>query len=197
MIFRSLVLATTCALLVGCQLGASNDVKVDYYAISGNSTSELDREIRRKGPKIGDNGHAVAVARIQMFPNVKYARDGRFCAVRSAKVTVNARVTLPRWTGRGTATRELGAAWDNIDRYTRLHEAVHVAIAFRYAKRMEEALLAVRENRACGQTKAEVASIVTTLLQEHDTAQKQFDADEKSRFARYARRGGAKLQPGG
>lgn len=195
--FRRTVFVLGCALLAGCQLAASNNVKVDYYAISGSSTTELDNEIRRKGPRIGDNGHAVAVARIQMFPNVKYTRTGRSCAVRSAKVAVNARVTLPRWTGRGTATRELGAAWDNIDRYTRLHEAVHVAIAFRYAKRMEQTLLTIPTGRTCSDTKAKVVGAVADLLKEHDTAQKQFDADEQSRFAKYATRGTPKLQPGG
>ncbi len=186
-----------CAVLAGCQLAASNDVKVDYYAISGNSTSELDREIRRKGPKIGDTGHAVAVARIQMFPNVKYRRSGGSCSVRSANVAVNARVTLPRWKERGTATRELGAAWDNIDRYTRLHEAVHVAIAFRYAKRMEQSLLAIPAADTCARTKANVNAVVASLLEEHDTSQKAFDADEKSRFAKYATRGAPSLQSDG
>lgn len=195
--FRIAIMAVGCALVSGCQMATSNNVKVDYYAISGNSTTELDREIRRKGPKIGDNGHAVAVARIQMFPNVRYNRRGDTCSVRSAKVAVNAHVTLPRWTGRGTATRELGAAWDNIDRYTRLHEAVHVAIAFRYAKRMEAELLSLPSAATCSRSKVQVDTVVNSLLKEHDTAQKQFDADEKSRFAQYARRGGASLRPGG
>jgi len=179
---------TSFALLAGCQMTATNKVSVDYYAISGNSTAALDQQIRQKGPRIGDGRHAVAVARIRMTPNIRYQKTARGCRAKSAKVAVNARVTLPRWTGRGTASRAVGKAWDNIDRYTRLHEAVHVAIAFRYANATEREILEAQPQRTCADMKTVTSAIVARNLELHDKAQKAFDAKEQRRFAAIAKR---------
>ena len=51
------------------------------------------------------------------------------CTVRRARIKVRATVILPRWKNRKNASKKLGQTWDNLDRYTRLHEATHVAIA--------------------------------------------------------------------
>jgi len=177
-----------CALLSACTSLTQSKVSVDYYSISGNSTAALDREIRNKGPRIDGGRHAVAVARIKIIPNVRYSRiDGR-CRVSYSKVAVKARVTLPRWRERKSANKELGKAWDNIDRYTRLHESVHVSIAFRYAKAIEDTLLRLPPNNTCTALKAQVSEIVSTQLDEHDATQKQFDADEQRKFALLARK---------
>ena len=97
---RRLLAVTGLILLAGCQTVSENRVSVDYYSIRGNSTADLDREIIRKGPKLTGGRHAVAVARIKITPNIRFKPDRRGCAVQSAKVTVDAKVTLPRWTGR-------------------------------------------------------------------------------------------------
>jgi len=174
--------------LAGCQMGASSKVSVDYYSISGDSTADLDREIKQKGPRIGGGKHAVAVARIRMIPNIRYEKTAKGCRASSAKIAVNARVTLPRWTGRNTASKAVGKAWDNIDRYTRLHEAVHVAIAFRHAKDTERELLAAQPQANCKDMRQVARAIVSRNLQLHDKAQRQFDAQEQRRFAAIARK---------
>ncbi len=177
-----------CLALSACVSTTTSKVSVDYYSISGNSTAALDREIRNKGPRIDGGRHAVAVARIKIIPNVRYnSNDGR-CRVAFSKVAVKARVTLPRWRERETATKKLGEAWDNIDRYTRLHESVHVAIAFRYAKDLERTLRELPPRRTCAALKTQVSSIVTQRLDEHDVTQKKFDADEQRKFSLLARK---------
>ncbi|MEL6947326.1 MAG: DUF922 domain-containing protein [Pseudomonadota bacterium] len=174
--------------LAGCQMTAQDKVSVDYYAISGNTTAALDREIKAKGPRIGDGRHAVAVARIRMIPTIRFKRLESGCKPTSVKVAVNARVTLPRWTGRDGANSDVGRAWDNIDRYTRLHEAVHVAIAFRYASDTEKAIENLPPTATCDVMKAQVSKIFKRQLRAHDKAQRAFDAREQRRFAAIARR---------
>lgn len=175
-------------LLAGCQSTQQSSVSVDYYKISGNSTAALDSEIRKKGPKLDGGLHAIAIARIKMFPNISYKRTNRGCEVADAKVAVDAKVTLPKWTGRETASGEMGEAWDNIDRYTRLHEATHVNIAFSYARKIEKSVLALNPIKNCGDMRAITKRIVDNHLKEHDKAQKQFDADEQARFSMLAKR---------
>lgn len=177
-----------CLALSACMSTTKSKVSVDYYSISGNSTAALDREIRNKGPRINGGRHAVAVARIKIIPNVRYNTNNGVCRVAYSKVAVKARVTLPRWRERETATKKLGEAWDNIDRYTRLHESVHVAIAFRYAKDLERTLNELAPRRSCETLKTQVASIVSSRLNEHDVTQKKFDADEQRKFSLLARK---------
>jgi len=179
---RSLLTMFAMLFLVSCQKTTNNKVSVDYYQISGNSTEALDREIKAKGPKIGDDQHAIAVARIRMHPDVEYIRTKGRCLVKSANVAVDAQVTLPQWTGRANASAKLGKVWDNIDRYTRLHEAVHVSLAFRFAKAMKTDLEAIQAQKNCTLVDKMASAIVTELLRKHDKAQKAFDADEKKRF---------------
>ena len=174
--------------LSACVSTTKSKVSVDYYSISGNSTAALDREIRNKGPRINGGRHAVAVARIKIIPNVRYNTVDGLCRVAYAKVAVNARVTLPRWRERKNANKKLGEAWDNIDRYTRLHESVHVAIAFRYANDLERALNELSPNSSCSTLKGHVSDIVSSRLDEHDVTQKKFDADEQRKFALLARK---------
>ena len=187
---KSLVGVILAPLLVlsGCQVLQQNQVSVDYYKISGTTTAALDREIKRKGPKINGGLHAVAVARIKMFPKVTYQQLGDRCRVESAKVTVDARVTLPKWTSRAKASEQLGEAWDNIDRYTRLHEATHVNMAFSYAKRMEDSILALPSMKTCKSLRAKTKKLVDRYLKEHDAAQRKYDRDEQKRFSELARK---------
>ena len=174
--------------LAGCQSTQQSQVSIDYYRITGNSTADLDAEIRRKGPKINGGSHAVAVARIKMLPRITFEKFDRGCRVESAKVAVDARVTLPQWTGRDTADPKLAKAWDNIDRYTRLHEATHVNIAFNYAKRIEDEVLALPSMASCSQVRSTTKAIVDRNLDEHDAAQRKYDADEQARFSMLAKR---------
>lgn len=179
-------------LLAGCSSLSSDKVSVEYYNISGNSTAALDEDIRLKGPRINGGRHAVAVARIKMLPDVKFSaariQNGiPRCSVTKAKVSVNAKVTLPRWTERKTASAKLGRAWDSIDRYTRLHEATHVDIAFAFAKRMEQGLLNLKNEGSCNDLQLAASLYVQTELKSHDAAQRGFDAREQRRFARLAK----------
>ena len=187
---RFLKIICVCALgavVTGCQTSRSR-VSVDYYQIEGASTADLDRDIRRKGPVIGDGKHAVAVARIKIIPNVAFKQAKRGCSVSRAKVAVDAKVTLPQWQGRASADKKLGQAWDNVDRYTRMHEAVHVAMAFNYAKRMEQELRALPPLPTCSDARQKATALVQRLLEEHDSQQKEFDAKEQRRFSMLAKR---------
>ncbi len=171
--------------LSGCQVAQKSKVSVDYYQISGNSTAALDREIRSKGPRVHGGRNAVAVARIKIIPNIVFGPNKVTCSVTKAKVSVDARVTLPKWTGRARASAKLVKAWDSIDKYTRLHESVHVAIAFRFAKSMETELLKLNREGPCVSIRQRANQIINEHLQEHDKMQRKFDADEQKRFVEF------------
>ena len=177
---RHLALAAFAA-VAGCSAVPGSGVSVDYYNVRGTTAPQIDGEIRRNGP---NNGHALAVARIQMIPDVAYdQRPDGTCRYRTARVGVAARITLPRFIDRGRTDRDLRRAIDNLDEYARFHEAVHVAIAEEYADRIGADIRRLPPANSCETLDAQAATISRRLLREHDAAQKKFDRDEQVRLA--------------
>ena len=172
-------------LIAGCTAVPGSGVTVDYYNVRGTTARQIDGEIRRRGP---NSGHALAVARIRMIPDVTYDRaaDGT-CRYKQARVGVNAAVTLPRFVDRNRTSADLKRAIDNLDEYARFHEAVHVAIAEEFARRIGDQLRALPKFPSCEALDTRAAAISRGLLADHDATQRKFDADEQRRLAALAR----------
>ena len=166
--------------LAACTSVPGAGVSVDYYNVRGTTAQQIDNEIRRLGP---NDGHALAVARIRMIPDVAYDRTGGRCSFQRARVGVNAAVTLPRFIDRNRTDAQLQQAIDNLDEYARFHEAVHVAIANEYADRIAAALRQLPGQPTCDALDTQAAAISRALLKQHDGAQRKFDADEQRRLA--------------
>lgn len=165
--------------LAACSAVPGSGVSVDYYNVRGTTAKQIDNEIRRLGP---NDGHALAVARIRMIPDVSYDRTGGRCRFDRARVGVNAAVTLPRFTDRNRTDPQLKRAIDNLDEYARFHEAVHVAIANEYADRIASALGGLPAQPSCETLDGQAAAVSRALLKQHDAAQRKFDRDEQRRL---------------
>jgi len=63
-----------------------------------------------------------------------------------------------------------------------VHEAVHLAIADRYAIEMENAISALPRAENCVSMRENVQAVFSDLFEKHHADQLQFDADEKSRI---------------
>ena len=170
--------------LAACSAVPGSGVSVNFYNVRGTTAQQIDSEIRRRGP---NSGHALAVARIRMIPDVTYNQRGDgTCRYSRARVGVNAEVTLPRFIDRNRAEPGLRQAIDNLDEYARFHEAVHVAIAQEYAGRIGTQLRALPAAQSCAALDTRAAAISRQLLVEHDRVQRKFDEDEQRRLARLA-----------
>ena len=178
--FRRFATLATALGLAACTSVPGSGVSVDYYNVRGTTAQQIDNEIRRLGP---NDGHALAVARIRMIPDVSYDRSGGRCSFERARVGVNAAVTLPRFLDRNRTDPQLKQAIDNLDEYARFHEAVHVAIANEYADRIAAALGQLPAQPTCDALDSQAAAVSRALLKQHDGAQKKFDRDEQRRLA--------------
>ena len=179
---RAAQAALCAALLASCTSVPGSGVSVDYYNVRGTTARQIDREIRRFGP---NEGHALAVARIRMIPDVTYdAQANGTCRYKRARVGVNAAVTLPKFIDRSKTEPGLRQAIDNLDEYARFHEAVHVAIAEAFADRISRELKALPAQASCDQLDKTAAALSRKILDEHDQTQKKFDRDEQRRLAR-------------
>ena len=95
---------------------------------------------------------------------------------------MQARVTLPRHANEKRLKRELASAWSNLSEYARIHEAVHLAIADRYALVMEDAISSLPARKDCQTLRQEVQGEFSRLFKEHHKEQLQFDEDERKRI---------------
>ncbi|MEO0636663.1 MAG: DUF922 domain-containing protein [Pseudomonadota bacterium] len=172
-----LVIATT-FILAAC---TTTQVTTGYYDLEGQTGEELDRQIRLKGPA---QGHALASAAIRFKPvGIDFREDDRGCRVSRAAIQVIANITLPRWTNRLGSEPELRAAFNELQRYARVHEQTHVRIAEAAARDMERSLKALSPSSTCKALDRRVERTVKAILKKHDRAQKAFDAAEAKRLA--------------
>lgn len=168
-------------LMAGCAT-TSSSVSTKYYSIRGANSDQLDAELRDKGPL---RGHALASAAIKFEPVAVFQKttsDG--CSFESAKFRVKANITLPRWENRSQSKdTDLKRAWDFLEKYAKVHEHTHVAIAEKYASKLETTLMALPAEKTCEQLDRKAATAAKKISRDHDRAQLKFDADEQKRLA--------------
>ncbi|MEM9329736.1 MAG: DUF922 domain-containing protein [Pseudomonadota bacterium] len=173
----------TLAFLVACTaVGERTVVSVGYYTVSGDTFGELDQDIKLHGPNVTGVGKALASTDLRMVPDIRYERLNGKCEVSKARINVKARVTLPRHSNEGKLKADLARAWNNLEEYARVHEAVHLAIADRYALIMEDAISALAPEKNCTEMRKSVQVVFSRLFEQHHAEQLQFDADEKARI---------------
>ncbi|MEM7214203.1 MAG: DUF922 domain-containing protein [Pseudomonadota bacterium] len=171
------------AFLAACTaVGERTVVSVGYYTVSGATFHELDKDIKLHGPNVTGVGKALASTDLRMLPDIRYATSAGKCEVTKARINVKARVTLPRHSNESKLKADLAQAWNNLEEYARVHEAVHLAIADRYALIMEEAITALRPRENCSSMREDVQAAFSKLFEQHHAEQLQFDADEKVRI---------------
>ena len=175
------------ALLVstGCtSIGQRTNVSVDYYDVKGTSFAQVDKQIALHGPIVEGVGKAIASTSVRMIPDVVFAQRGKLCSVVRANIRVQADVTLPRLSDRRKARKDLQGAFSNIERYARLHEAVHVSIADKHAELAEAAIRRLPPRASCPQLRSDAVAAFEKVMVSHRKAQRDFDSDEQKRFAR-------------
>lgn len=181
---RQIALLIVCLLAAGCvAVGDRTQLSVGYYSIRGTSFAEIDQQIALHGPSVTGVGRALAATNVQMIPDFRLQMQGGVCRVASARVAVKAHVTLPRLASQQALRAELARAWDNLEQYARLHEAVHVAIADSYALKAEKEMGALPPEENCDALRDRAILVFRRIMAEHERDQLQFDEDEKERIA--------------
>lgn len=169
--------------LVACtSIGERTTVSVAYYTVNGDTFSEVDKQIKIHGPEVTGVGKALASTDLRMLPQIKYELANGGCQVTKARININARVTLPRHSNVNKLKAELAQAWNSLEEYARVHEAVHLAIADGYAIKMEKAIKALPANENCVAMRNDVQVVFSNLFEQHHKEQLQFDEDEKNRI---------------
>jgi predicted secreted Zn-dependent protease len=168
---------------------ASIDKKYSYFNIYGKSAEDLDREIAKRGPKLKLTGTRHPGATSMNFGlKTKISNDGTWCKLERAFVTLDLKVTLPRWKNRPRASEDMAIMWDTLSSDIKRHEERHALIARSYAIDLERALESLPRDRDCKRLQAKAETVADQLLSGHAKAQADFDRVESINFeARVAR----------
>jgi predicted secreted Zn-dependent protease len=174
--------------LAACtSVGNRTQLSVGYYSIEGESFDELDQQIALHGPSVSGVGRALAATNVRMIPDFRFIQSNGECIVRQARVAVKAHVTLPKLRTQRRIDQELSKAWESMEQYARMHEAVHVSIADNYAIKVEEAVRRLPPEKTCETLRGNAIILFRRLMAEHERDQLQFDEDEKERIAALVR----------
>jgi predicted secreted Zn-dependent protease len=182
-----------CILALGALTAPSNaasiDKKYSYFNIYGKSAEDLDREIAKRGPKLQLTGTRHPGATSMNFGlKTKISNDGTYCKLERAFVTLDLKVTLPRWKNRARASQDMAIMWDTLSSDIKRHEERHALIARSYAIDLERSLENLPRDRDCKRLQATAESVSDKLLSAHAHAQADFDRVESINFeARVAR----------
>jgi predicted secreted Zn-dependent protease len=168
---------------------ASIDKKYSYFNIYGKSAEDLDREIAKRGPKLQMTGTRHPGATSMNFGlKTRISNDGTWCKLERAFVTLDLKVTLPRWKNRVRASEDMAIMWDTLSSDIKRHEERHALIARSYAIDLERALENLPRDRDCKRLQATAETVSDKLLSAHAQAQADFDRVESINFeARVAR----------
>lgn len=183
---RITLIAGLCVLAACTVVGERTLLSVGYYDVDGETFEELDQNIKLHGPNVTGVGKALASTDLQMIPQIRYARAGfgMGCEVKRARIQVKARVTLPKHVNEDKLRDELASAWQNLSEYARIHEAVHLAIADRYALLMENSIMQLPVSDTCQEMRVRVQETFSDLFKQHHDEQLAFDAAERVRIQR-------------
>lgn len=153
-----------------------------YFTIGGRTLDEIQDQLDRKGPKLAGTGKRhPGATRMEFKTHVGYRERGGRCEVVDAKVSLTARIILPRWSQRGAAA-DVRFVWETLAADIRRHEEAHVGIARTYARDLERRLDALRPQRDCAAAQRRVKSTTDALLARHDAEQDRFDDIEGRNF---------------
>lgn len=165
------------ALLSACAV-TGTQIDKRSYAVYGETTADLKRDIRRRGPK---GGSAFGLAVISFYPVYQVAQNKGVCRVTSAEVGLRIVLTEPKWRGSKPARGKVAGTWRRFSKYVHYHEGVHARIARDYARRMKTTLRKVSSSRGCAEVRSKAQRRIKDLKRRHLDAQKAFDRREKKR----------------
>jgi predicted secreted Zn-dependent protease len=180
------VAATAAFLLAACASAPRNPVldkypagvagrtTVFYYDVHGRTFAELRTDMHRLGPKV-DGSSFVGETRSPMRWNWRTESTGPgSCAIREVTVSVNAQITLPRWTPPPDTEPGLATEWKRFLAALETHEAGHKDISAKAGSAIVDRLRGM--SGLCSQISTRANDIARVIVERAGEEQKAYDA---------------------
>lgn len=130
---------------------------VSYYTISGQTTSDLRKQMSAKGPRDPNSGIQVwAKTNWKVQWSVQYNERTNGCQVRGVQTKVILNFVYPQWVDRNRASPTVRAEWDKFYKALVDHEAKHAKHGLYAAHQIEKHLMPLQTRGKCGKFKKSV-----------------------------------------
>ena len=155
----------------------SGQTTVIYYDVHGRTYDELRADMRRTGEQLFGSSF-VGETRSPMRWNWRLEQTGTsFCSIRDVTVSVNAQITLPRWTPPPDAEPGLAAAWNQFLTALETHEAGHKDISARAGRDIVHRLQTL--TGLCSQINSSANEIARAIVDKAAEEQRTYDAETR------------------
>ena len=153
--------------------GIVGHTSVLYYDVHGRTLDELRADMRRLGPKVADSSF-VGETRSPMRWSWRTESANGTCSIRDVSVSVNAQITLPRWTPPADTEPGLASEWTRFIAALETHEAGHKDIS---AKAGSEIVTRLRGlSGLCSQLNTRAGDLARMIVEKANDDQKTYDA---------------------
>jgi predicted secreted Zn-dependent protease len=154
-----------------------------YFSIGGSTLDEIERELTLRGPKVESSGRRhPGATQMEFTTRIGYAEQPSGCRIQEARVSVKAKMILPRWRRSKSADADTHLIWDTLAADIKRHEESHVIIAKNHARELEQALLKIGRQRSCAVAAERAKAASERILAKHDREQARFDRVEGMNF---------------
>jgi len=153
------------------------NISTQYYDISGQTNSELLREMARKGPYSGRKRY-WAITRWYVNYNFNFQPSEFGCSINTVQTNVNIEFIYPRWVDRarwGHARQNMGRQWDRMYQALVAHEETHASHGIAAARQIESELQKLSSRNNCHSLRRDFENRAQRIIQHYRNADIQFD----------------------
>jgi predicted secreted Zn-dependent protease len=151
-----------------------------YYTIQGSTTRELRADMNRLGPLSDAGVRNDGYTHWDIQWRYDFDRTAGGCAADNFRVTLEVRMTMPRWNPPAGAPRTLIATWKRFEEALRVHEDGHYQLAVAAADEVRRVLEANRKGRDCRQLEESLNAAGAAVLAESRLRQARYDRETDS-----------------
>lgn len=153
--------------------GIIGHTTVMYYDVHGRTFDELRADMRRLGPKVADSSF-VGETRSPMRWTWRTEAANGTCSIRSVSVSVNAQITLPRWTPPADTEPGVAAEWKRFIAALETHESGHKDISAKAGSEIVTRLNGL--SGLCSQIGTRANDVARAIVDKASDEQKTYDA---------------------
>lgn len=153
---------------------------VDYYTIRGSTARELRADMNRLGPSNDAGVRNDGYTHWDIQWRYAYDRTVGGCTAGNFRVTLQARMTLPRWDPPAGVPQALIARWKRFADALRVHEDGHYELAVAAADEVRRVLHTNRTGDDCGRLGKRLDAAAAAVLADLRLRQARYDRDTDS-----------------
>ena len=174
--------------------GVSGRTTVVYYDVRGRTFEEVRADMMRLGPSI-DGFSFVGETRSPMRWSWRTESTGTSsCRIRDVSVSVNAQITLPRWTAPPDTEPGLAAEWQRFITALEVHEAGHKDISAKAANEVVRRLSGL--STLCSDIRNRANDVARRMVDWASEQQRVYDVTTRHGLTQGTAFGGARFYGG-